>query len=387
MNDPPPNVAKKNVVGTVDIGRKKILSEELTIRFDIHQFELLPSKRGLVTRSSNIECHGSSWSLIVCPGGAMESEEDEIHVCLYIKNDAVPKSEGEVEAKYRFRVGSKVSKYSSVRTFTKTSNTWGYLNFLRRSDVLDPSNGFLVNGTLTVEVDLQVYQEKPPTWVPKRTQTTKDIMLRMFHSPKLTDVVFSVAGQKFEAHRIVVSITAPALYDLAAEATSDEDVEIPDMKPAVFRSLLRFMYLTELPNTAFLREQGRNLLEAADRFECKNFKLRLEAAIVESVLNKKNAAKWLLFAESHSCALLKEASIDVITKASATCIESDGWELLKKSPVLVSEIMEAQHRKRPRSGDGDIDSMSVSKLRSKLEEKGLDVDGTREMLVKRLKTS
>jgi hypothetical protein len=33
----------------------------------------------------------------------------------------------------------------------------GYGDFLLRSDVLDPSNGYLVNGNLIIEVDIQVY--------------------------------------------------------------------------------------------------------------------------------------------------------------------------------------------------------------------------------------
>eukprot|EP00542_Grammatophora_oceanica_P008782 CAMPEP_0194066032 /NCGR_PEP_ID=MMETSP0009_2-20130614/85802_1 /TAXON_ID=210454 /ORGANISM="Grammatophora oceanica, Strain CCMP 410" /LENGTH=545 /DNA_ID=CAMNT_0038718947 /DNA_START=74 /DNA_END=1711 /DNA_ORIENTATION=- len=383
----PPSKKKKKVVGTVDIGRKKTLSEEHTIRFDIHQFESLPSRRGQRTQSSSIACHGSSWSLRVYPGGCMSSDEGAIYVGLFLQNNVITESEGEVTAKYRIRAGPEVLG-PTVSVFTKASNYWGYENYLLRSDFLNPSERFLVDGTLTVEVDLQVYQETPQTWVPTMSsaQTPNDTMRRLFASPKWTDIVFRVgaAQKKFQAHRSILSITAPTLCRLSEEAApeSEGEIEIPDMQPAVFRSLLRFMYLGELPDTALLREQGQHLLEAADRFECKDFKLRLEAAIVESsvLLNKKNAAKWLLFADSHWCALLKEASIDIITKDSgATCIESDGWKLLKKSPVLLSEIMEAQHRrKRPRSSgddDDDIESMSVSKLRSKLEGKGLDVDG------------
>jgi hypothetical protein len=56
---------------------------------------------------------------------------------------------------------------------------------------------------------------------------------------------------------------------------------------------------------------------------------------------------------------------------------------LKKSPELLSELFVASHTS-PFS-EWALDMVKVMELRQRLEEKNLDVDGTREMLIQRLK--
>lgn len=71
---------------------------------------------------------------------------------------------------------------------------------------------------------------------------------------------------------------------------------------------------------------------------------------------------------------------------------SDGYEQVKESPAILAEMMAAMasaHKKRPARDNGneskDYKRMRVATLRKKLEAKGLDIDGSKEMLVSRLK--
>ena len=73
---------------------------------------------------------------------------------------------------------------------------------------------------------------------------------------------------------------------------------------------------------------------------------------------------------------------------------SDGYEQVAESPAIMREMMAAMaggNRKRPAPADSDNDRdykhMRVATLRQKLDEKGLDVDGSKEMLVSRLEAA
>ena len=71
---------------------------------------------------------------------------------------------------------------------------------------------------------------------------------------------------------------------------------------------------------------------------------------------------------------------------------SDGYEQVTESPAIMREMMAAMaagNKKRsagsPDAEGRDYKRMRVATLRQKLDEKGLDVDGSKEMLVSRLK--
>ena len=73
---------------------------------------------------------------------------------------------------------------------------------------------------------------------------------------------------------------------------------------------------------------------------------------------------------------------------------SAGYEQVKESPVVLSELVAAMasgRKKRPASSDSDGERdykrMRVATLRQKLDEKKLDVDGSKEMLIARLETA
>ncbi|AQK50082.1 BTB/POZ and MATH domain-containing protein 2 [Zea mays] len=61
-----------------------------------------------------------------------------------------------------------------------------------------------------------------------------------------TDVVFSVGGETFPAHKVVLAARSPVfkaqLYGNMKEAKARR-VAVEDMQPGVFRALLKFIYI------------------------------------------------------------------------------------------------------------------------------------------------
>lgn len=69
-------------------------------------------------------------------------------------------------------------------------------------------------------------------------------------------------------------------------------------------------------------------------------KLYAESELCSHILNKIDAAALILFADAHSCALLKEAAFHVYKSDPMAVRKSDSWKELKKSPQLLDELFE-----------------------------------------------
>jgi hypothetical protein len=90
---------------------------------------------------------------------------------------------------------------------------------------------------------------------------------------------------------------------------------------------------------------------------------------------------------------MKEAAIDYIVENKANVIEKNLLSFVEAPGTLVRDVLATVLRGEREDGivagcAGDFyTSMRVSKLRRKAHEKGLDVDGSREMLIAALKES
>ena len=153
-------------------------------------------------------------------------------------------------------------------------------------------------------------------------------------------------------------------------------------------------------------------LLAADRLDCTDLKLYAESTITDKFLNASNAAHWLILGDSHSCALLKEASMKLYKSDANSVMESDdeSWRKIVESNRLVVELLKfctvtkklpppvgtaavsssssTTNNKRKRKNNSHIDTvdhLDVTSLREQLLEANLEIDGSREILVDRLK--
>lgn len=318
---------------------------------------------------------------------------------------------------FRIRLcSSNTDKVRSIwgHDFSKTNGdnkVWGFSNFIKRSHVLDQSKGYLEGGHATIEVDIQVMQEEGLTWKPASSRTLCSDMLKILDSANedeensTADVVFIVGkgrktkkrsgAERFYAHSSILSVRAPMLATLAEEH-HDESKPIPieDMEPDMFRSLLRYVYGGELPDEKELALDACTFIEVANRFQCTGLKLEAESALVATGVDADNCADMILFAEAHNCALLQEAATDCFVKNSDTVIGTDGYEKIKESRDLLEDLLCAalsgSNGKRFSSSvenddDGrDYKRMRVAELRTKLEDRDLDVDGSKGMLISRL---
>jgi hypothetical protein len=370
----------------VGVVREQVLSETHTIRFVFHDFENLPHNRYESTKSSSVWCHGYQWRLELYPGGSHHSIEERVYLSIYL-HCVSAKDDSQVMAKFAFRIPS--ANYSRVSyeyedIFSNEGSCW--VNFLRRDRVLKRSKAYLVDGNLTIEVDIQVYKDASPFWEPK-SELNADFMQVLGSANQSGDVKFQVGPEEFSAHLHILEARAPVLAALTEDYPSDTPIPIQDMKPSSFRSLLRFVYANDVED---LHNEARDLLDVANRFGCKGLKLAAEAELASSYITVDTAADMILLGDAENCALLKEAAIEFFATNPMPVMSSSGWEKVEESLPLMKELMAvlAGNKKRSAPAHADEDRgykhMRVSALRRRLDEKGLDGDGSREMLISRL---
>jgi len=101
----------------------------------------------------------------------------------------------------------------------------------------------------------------------------------------------------------------------------------------------------------------------------------------------------LILADSHSCPLLKEATLKLYDTDDTAVMESEGWSHIEESPRLLVEILKFCKMKQKASSAisnnenaiNDVTKLDVTSLRERLLEAHLDIDGNQEILMERLK--
>jgi hypothetical protein len=389
---------------TISYGKipKVFLGNKEKIQFQIHDFANLKEKRGKCIHTDDIRVQGNLWWLEIYPRGRSSSNTDVEYVSLYLCSEVFNPISIPVIAMVDIRTKTKVRKIEKFE-FSKTSGA-GWPNYSKRQDIIQ--NDCTKEGTLTLTVELEIATEKNAVWFPR--QSTYNYYDRtgsqLYRSVETTsDVTFVVGnvGKNFMVHKCILALRARALYELViVEELSNSNNEghcssiiivLPDIDEKAFNAFIEFVYTGKEPelnkNDDDDGDIAKLILDAANRFSCTYLKLYIESVIVEKFLVPSNAAAFLLLADSYSCALLKEASMNMYVIDSLAVMDSkDDWTKLKESNDLLTELLvyaTSGRSQKYSSVVDNVDDFDVTSLRERLEKANLDVDGSRKILVER----
>ena len=394
---------KRKYVGTASVGDapKQLLENVETMRFVFHNFKDLEQKREESVQSPPLEAFGYLWRVIVYPRGnpISSSEPEYISCCLQYVGDVKYKP----AAKIVFRCKDYSRKTYETRVFNDNEKVLGVSSYLKRKEVLEEY--LEADGSLILEVDLQITVDSKRVWYPKKLQQEEVLVQSYSDSSNATsDVIFVVEGMEYHAHKIILSLRAKTLYELCKEQyiTSDDDqprVPLSHIKGETFRKILEYIYTINTTPNIDNEASSTELLIAADRFDCTQLKLYVESTIVDKFLTTENAASMLVLGDSHSLALLKEAAMNMYASDQIAVQESEGWSRVEESQRLIMELLKSVGLKLTSSKNGktpataiqgnaaaSIEHLDVTSLREQLQDKKLDLDGNREILVERLKS-
>ena len=130
-------------------------------------------------------------------------------------------------------------------------------------------------------------------------------------------------------------------------------------------------------------------LDAANKYSIINLKLEAEAAYVKStVITMDNVMDNLLYADAKNCALLNEAAMNFLAANHYEAAENISFNFVPGHSMkdLILAFGRSSNSKNDAKDDVDeLTTLSVSDLRRKLDEMGLDVDGSREAMIESIK--
>jgi speckle-type POZ protein len=295
------------------------------------------------------------------------------------------KNKKDIEVNCNFAIkdsnGAIVLEKCFSNNLVQSPNGNGFTHFFKRSTFFEANSRILKDGALRIDVTIQVKKGKDPLYQPPSALSERQ--LKLLKSGERADISFNVGGKVFTAHLAIIYANAPILADHCNKTKQKKKSEeiIKDMKPDVFQILLKHIYSGCLPSEQDALQHGKELIDAANKYELIELKMAVENALVrERVMTKKNVADYILFADAQSCALLKEYAISYLLLHSKHILKSEHSKCLRESGEVLSEIVMLMSE-----NDDDEEAMSVLELRKELGKCELDVDGSKETLVLRLK--
>jgi hypothetical protein len=203
--------------------------------------------------------------------------------------------------------------------------------------------------------------------------------------------VTKIASVTFHAHCLILKAGSAILADLCeSKGDPSTPIEITDVCPEVFRHVLYYIYGGKISDDD-MKTHTKDIINAANRYGVATLKLEAEACLVEgTTFSLEKVMDHLIYADSMNCALLKEATMDFIAKNRTNVI---GKISFNDAPGnLMNDLLAAVVRGERNEGGADgnnaelqFSTMRISELRRKAHEKGLEVDGSREMLIAALK--
>jgi hypothetical protein len=207
----------------------------------------------------------------------------------------------------------------------------------------------------------------------------------MYNSPEFADVEFQVGQKQFKAHKSVLVRRCPILLELV-QNSGEAIVKVPNIHSAVFETILKYIYTVTQPE--FLKiDPAEAVLIASDHYGVTDLKLLVESILADKYLEEDTAARLFILADSYNCPLLKEEAMKKYVSNPEEVMEHDpSWPMVEESAKFMAELLKfatVVSKKIP--DDSCIGSLDVSTLRRRLEEVNLSLDGTRDMLVDRLK--
>lgn len=351
----------------------------------VHGFARLSSAQGAFMESPEFMLLGNQWCLRIYPGGIADADEGKTSLFLFKRSDKA------IEVEYDFRVNDGNGKQVAY-------------TFAKRSTLLSA----MVNGALAIEIHMRLAEPTksvPAPFIPQNPSACK-IIQGLFLNNKSANIMFEVGGGEkpknnamkaakpapvsFPAHRCIVENCSSILAELCESHDDSAAIQINDVTPDIFRLLLSYVYGANLSDDD-MKSHAKEIIDAADKYGVIDLKLEAEACFVKGItFTIKNVMEHLLYAESKNCALLKEASMDYIVENKAEVITKLSFADTVPG-TLMRDLLVATARGEMRSGGADVnadsqyDSLRISELRKKAHEKGLNVDGSREMLIAALK--
>ncbi|KAJ4808290.1 BTB/POZ/MATH-domain protein [Rhynchospora pubera] len=284
-------------------------------QFNVNYLKMKELSNGQCITSSIFESNGYKWTIHCYPKGIDKDEDNEdVALFLVLLNDFVKLYVGYALAISGKSASQPLIKTSASRGFQYASDIWGWKCFIKRTDleerfVADDGYFQILCSIDTVDPKFNCTSHIPIGHV-------KEDIGNLWESGEMADVKFEVEGEIICAHKVILaaqsSVFKAELFRHMAEGNT-ECIRIENMKPEVFRALLRFIYNNSVDNERDTHlatsVMTQNLLVAATRYAIEGLIIRCEYYLMEN-LSLDTIIDVLILADRHCLFKLKEACLE-----------------------------------------------------------------------------
>ncbi|XP_076431435.1 speckle-type POZ protein-like [Peromyscus maniculatus bairdii] len=315
-------------------------------RWTISNFRFIPEEIQESIRSPTFSIGANDkWCLKVHPKGVDVESADYLSVYLVLLSC----QKSPVWAKFQFLMLSMEGETTHGESKPIVSRfepgvELGYKKFILRNFLLSFAPWLLPDDKLTLLCKVSMVDDsmpisdqnrKPRIHVPRCTLAEE--LGELWENSQFTDCCLVVAGQEFQAHKAILAARSPvfrAMFQHDMEESRKNGIEIHDLEPQVFKTMMDFIYTGKAPD---LDSMAAAVMAAADKYGLERLKVMCEDALFRD-LSVENAAHTLFLAHLHRARQLKTEALDFITAHAFEVSETSGWKtIVETCPQLVAE--------------------------------------------------
>ena len=316
---------------------------EAELKWSIHNFgfKCHSKKPGTALKSMEFHAPGDSkgkWYVQVYPNGVTRNPG-----IIYLSLCPLVKVQSELFVSISITLWDEVSMkqlYSETyhKNFTSSDAEYSIGN-VRQENYRSVEN-LLVCCKLKYEMNEQLKTlDLPYDSTPLAANVTADLT-KFFASMTLCDVTFVVDKKEFQAHKAILAARSPvfaAMFQHDMKEAALNRVNIVDVEPDIFQTVLRFIYTDQVGLTG---ENSPALLVAANRYNLDLLKWKCEVFLSQHLCTE-ICCGVLDLADIHGAVNLKKAVINFIRNFSSKVVSTDEWKKMKKSrPDLVCDVVQ-----------------------------------------------
>ncbi|XP_065205306.1 speckle-type POZ protein B-like isoform X17 [Planococcus citri] len=291
------------------------------------------------------------WYLELQPNGETDAKDSVgLYICLSKLSSF--ESSKKIFAKVTFHILNSENveeaklPFGTVKEFSHPDidiSGWGFGDFIKKDKKF--RNKLLLNNTLRIRCEVKFSDMDNITSGPHQYDfgiempecNLSENFASLFKNQTLTDVVLSVNGKEYRAHKAVLAARSPVFCAMFTHSTKENElnrVDIEDINETVMEEMLKYIYTGKCND---LDELAEGLLAAADKYDLCQLKMMCAKTLSER-LSVDNAASVLGLADMHGVKELKDKVIKFIASKPTEVLRTEGWKNIRSNFELADEV-------------------------------------------------
>ena len=307
---------------------------------------------GIPVQSDTLKHEGTSWIVKMYIGG--ELKEDKDNCSIYLKSLSFVKASYSIKLVNQEHEEKSIINGPEIDAF-KAGEEFGWAKFTTTEHLLDPIDGFLLNDTITIQMQIEILREikvnGADNSMPSAIQamlfdeSTSDCSIvckRTMHESRVTrkrtvEEIEALEDESIPVHKFILQLRSPVFKAMLSssmrESTSNE-ITITDFDHDAVKEFIRFLYL-DTCDTSTLK--AKSLLAMSHKYEVKGLFLSCEIDLIK-MLSVTNVIQLLIFAELYEANELKTTALKFI-KNNFEVLEKTGRFYESLSPELLHDVI------------------------------------------------